>query len=645
VCGLTGFLETRDAPDVEVLTAMTDALAHRGPDDSGLWLDARAGVALGHTRLAVVDLSPLGHQPMQSDGGRYVIAYNGEVYNFPELRAELERAGHTFQGRSDTEVVLAACEAWGPEAALTRFVGMFAFALWDRETRRLFLARDRMGEKPLYYGWAGATFLFGSELRALTRHPAWIGEVDRGALCLLLRHNYIPAPESIYRGIGKLPPGTCLWVDPGAPGGEGPPVPFWSVRRAAERGREAPFAGDGRDAADELEVLLRRSVRGQLIADVPLGVFLSGGIDSSTVAALAQAESDRPVRTFTVGFHEAAYDEAPHARAVAAHLGTEHTELYVTPADALDLVPRLPQHYAEPFADVSQIPTLLLCRMARRDVTVALAGDGGDELFAGYGRYATGRALGTARGLVPARLRGPLADAVRRLPPDRWDGILRPLEPLLRRFGRVSTGHKLHALAEILSAPDEAALYRRVVSHWDEPARVVPGGAEPPTVLAPGGSLPDLPGITERMTYWDMRSYLPDDVLVKVDRASMAVALEAREPLLDHRVVEFAWRLPLSMKVRAGRTKWLLRQVLYRHVPPRLVERPKAGFAVPLGEWLRGPLRDWAEALLAADRLKADGYLDPVAVRTRWAQHLAGSHDWRYHLWNVLMFQAWLEGR
>lgn len=644
MCGIAGMLEPGGA-DSEVLAAMTDVLVHRGPDDSGLWIDAEAGAALGHTRLAVLDLSPQGHQPMVSSSGRYVLAYNGEAYNFEGLRTELEAAGADFRGRSDTEVVLAAMETWGPEPTLGRMVGMFALALWDRQSRRLLLARDRMGEKPLYHGWQGDAFLFGSEPAALARHPKFRGEIDRDALCLFLRHNYVPAPFSIYRGIHKLPPGTYLWVDPAAPGAAPEPVPYWSLTAIAEAGAAAPFAGGDAEAQDALEALLREVLRGQRVADVPLGVFLSGGIDSSTVTALLQSESERPVRTFTIGFAEAGYDEAPHAKAVAKHLGTEHTELYVGPDDALALVPELPKVWSEPFADVAQVPTLLLCRMARKHVTVALSGDGGDELFFGYDRYATARAVWSTAGKLPDPVRQAGAGLLRKLPAEGWDRALGWTGPLLARYGRASVGEKVHAAAGFLAAEGPEAIYRRLVSHWTNPAGLVPGAAEPPTVLTDPARWPALKDLPSRMMAWDMLSYLPDDVLVKVDRAAMAVSLETREPLLDHRLVAFVWRLPLAMKTRGGRSKWLLRKVLHKHVPADLVERPKAGFAVPVGEWLRVPLRDWAESLLDEARLRREGYLDPAPIRRKWAEHLAGTHDWRHHLWDVLMFQAWLEGR
>ncbi|MBI5136929.1 MAG: asparagine synthase (glutamine-hydrolyzing) [Nitrospirae bacterium] len=646
MCGIAGFLSPIDDPAraTRVLAAMTDAIVHRGPDDAGHWVDPAAGVALGHRRLSIVELSPLGHQPMASASGRFSIVFNGEVYNFRALRAELEEKGHAFRGHSDTEVMLAAFEQWGVAGALTRFVGMFAFALWDGTARRLFLARDRMGEKPLHYGWCGNAFLFGSELKALRAHPAFDRVVDRGALAALLRHNYVPAPHTIYEGIAKLPPGTLLCVDPARPGAEAP-EPYWSARRVAEDGFTHPFPGTDAEAVDTLDRLLHDVIRDQMLADVPLGVFLSGGIDSSTVAAVMQHISARPVRTFTIGFGEKGYDEAPHARAVARHLGTEHTELYVTPQEALDVIPRLPALYDEPFADVSQIPTFLVAHMARKHVTVALSGDGGDELFWGYTRYKIALDTWNRMRRIPAPVRNALAAAVRCLPPERWNRLFAWAGPILARYGRASVGDKLHAAGGMLAAGRLDAIYRRLVSHWPDPAAALLSGAEHGTILTdpdnrPAGAAPE-----QLMPYWDLFTYLPDDILVKVDRAGMGVSLETREPLLDHRVVAFALGLPQHMKVRNGQAKWALRQVLYRHVPRELVERPKMGFGVPIGQWLKGPLRGWAEELLDERRLREQGYFKPDIIRERWAQHLAGSRDWQYHLWDVLMFQAWLEGR
>lgn len=649
MCGLAGVV--RAAPELAArleaeVRRMADTLAHRGPDDAGAWVDADSGVALGHRRLSIIDLSACGHQPMTSADGRYVIAYNGEVYNFVALRAELERLGAGFHGHSDTEVLLAAIVQWGLRSALERLNGMFAFALWDRVERTLHLARDRLGEKPLYYGWMGDAFLFGSELKALQAHPAWRGEVDRQALTLYLRHNYVPAPLSIYRGVFKLPPGglatlRCARLRAGdAPDARS----YWSLREVAERGRADPYRGTAAEAVQELEARLSEAVGLRMVADVPLGAFLSGGVDSSTVVALMQAQSPRPVRTFSIGFHEDEYNEAQHAAAVARHLGTEHTELYVTPAEAMAVVPDLPRLYDEPFGDSSQIPTFLVSRLARQQVTVSLSGDGGDELFGGYNRYFLAQRIWRMVGWAPPLLRRAAAGGITTLSPAAWNrGFAAVRRVLPARLRYANAGDKLHKLAEILSVPNPEAMYRGLVSHWKEPERIVIGGGEPATVLTDPESWAPLLSFPERIMFLDTLTYLPDDILVKVDRATMGVSLESRIPLLDHRLVEFAWRLPLAMKVRDGVGKWLLREVLYRHVPRALIERPKTGFGVPIDVWLRGPLRAWAEALLDEDRLAREGFFDPAPIRAKWAEHLAGRRGWHYYLWDVLMFQAWLE--
>ncbi|MDO9271443.1 MAG: asparagine synthase (glutamine-hydrolyzing) [Rugosibacter sp.] len=643
MCGLTGFFSPANlaADAAEIARHMSEAIIHRGPDDSGVWVDAVAGIALAHRRLSILDLSPAGHQPMASNGGRYVIVFNGEIYNHLELREAL--TGMAWRGHSDTETLLAAFEAWGIEATLKKCVGMFALALWDRETRSLTLARDRMGEKPLYYGWQGDVFLFGSELKALRAHPAFRGEIDRDALALYLRHNYVPAPYSIYRGIAKLPPGSWLTLSADAPVAASPePTFYWRARDAAQ----ADVRHDLNDetAASELDTLLRRAVGGQMVADVPLGAFLSGGIDSSIVVALMQAQSERPVQTFTIGFHEAGYNEADHAHAVAAHLGTEHTELYVTAEQAMAVIPRLPALYDEPFADSSQIPTLLVSELAHRHVTVSLSGDGGDELFGGYNRYMWASRIWRSLGWAPRPLRAALAGVLTTLPPAAWNGVFAGLSAFLpKRWRYANPGDKLHKLAGILAVRSPEEIYLALVSHWQQPANVVIGAKEPATVLTDARQWADVPDFASRMMYLDQMTYLPDDILTKVDRAAMGVSLETRVPLIDHRVVEFAWQLPLSMKIRGGQTKWLLRQVLYRYVPRELIERPKMGFGVPLDAWLRGPLRDWAEALLNESRLRQEGYFHPELIRQKWAEHLSGQRNWSYHLWDVLMFQAWLE--
>ncbi len=629
MCGICGFVDRArhyGTLDLEAITErMTDAIQHRGPDDGEVWTDASAGVALGFRRLAIIDLSSEGDQPMRSSDGRYVIVFNGEIYNFPTLRQELEGRGCRFRGHSDTEVLLAAFVEWGVEAGLKRANGMFAFALWDTVKRELWLARDRAGEKPLYYGWIGDQFIFGSELKALTAHPDFRTEINRDALALFVRYNYIPVPHSIYQGIYKLPPGTLLTID--GDHADARPVAYWSAQAIAESGVAHPFDGTTEQAVDALDALLRDAVRLQMVADVPLGAFLSGGIDSSTVVALMQAQSSRPVKTFTIGLVEADHDEAPYAKAVAHHLGTDHTELYVTPQEALDVIPKLPTIYDEPFADSSQIPTYLVSRMARQHVTVSLSGDGGDELFAGYWRYSNWQAWWHRLNAIPAPLRTIGATALGALPRDGR-----------RRFTR-----RLRTASEKLAIRYPHELYLLEMSCWRHPTDLVRLSSEPPSAYTDPAYGAHLPDFFSQMLYLDLTSYLPDDILTKVDRASMAVSLESRAPLLDYRVIEFAWKLPLSLKRRNEQGKWLLRQVLYRYVPPELVERPKMGFSIPLARWLRGPLREWGEALLDERRLRDEGFFDPALVRQRWEQHLSGQWDWNYALWTVLMFQAWLE--
>jgi asparagine synthase (glutamine-hydrolysing) len=650
MCGIAGFLDLQSARPREELEAlvrsMADTLSHRGPDDSGLWVDATLGIALGHRRLSIIDLSPLGRQPMASADGRYLITFNGEIYNFPALKKELEGQGTTFRSTSDTEVLLAAIDCWGLEEALRRGIGMFAFALWDREERVLSLARDRVGEKPLYYGWQGRAFLFGSELKALRKWPGFKGLIDRNSLALFLRLHSVPAPYSIYQGIHKLPPGTFLrlaWKDL-TPGDNPTPIPYWSVRTVVEQGQRAPFDGSEEQALDELDRLLKDAVKNQMVADVPLGALLSGGIDSSTVVALMQAQSSRPIKTFTIGFHEDAFNEAVHAQAVARHLGTDHTELYVTPQDALEVIPRLPQLYDEPFADSSQIPTFLVCQLARSQVTVALTGDAGDELFAGYPSYVRTQEIWGLANLLPAFCRRGAGKFLTLFPVSFWDRLLRILEPLIPPHLRIKPyGEKIYKLAEYLTAGDPEEVYYRLISQWRQPLEVVREAVEYPTIVTDRSRLAALPDLVQRLMYFDLGLYLPDDILVKVDRAAMGVSLETRVPLLDHRVVEFAWRLPLSMKIKDKQGKWLLRELLCRYVPRELVERPKMGFAVPIAAWLTGPLRDWAEDLLAEERLRQDGFFHPQPIRRKWQEHLTGKPWWHHHLWNILMFQAWLE--
>ncbi len=577
---------------------------------------------------------------MVSVSGRYVLVFNGEIYNHLRLREELTDC--IWLGRSDTETLLSAFERWGVEETLKKSVGMFAIALWDRETRTLTLARDRLGEKPLYYGWQNSVMLFGSELNALKTHPAFVGEIDRDALALFLRHNAIPAPYSIYQGIHKLPPGTFLQIH--ARQKDAQPTAYWSARSVAEMGQRHLFRGSDAEAVAELERLLGQAVGGQMLADVPLGAFLSGGIDSTTVVALMQAQSARPVKTFTIGFNETGYNEAEHAHAAARHLGTEHTELYVTPQDAMNVIPGLSAIYDEPFADSSQIPTCLVSRLARQHVTVSLSGDGGDELFGGYNRYFWARNIWRKLCWMPRPLRAALAGVLTTMPPAAWNSAFQKLGQWLpARLRYANPGDKLHKVAEILAVRSPEEIYLGLVSHWKNPAQLIPGSNEPPTLLTDPAHRADLSDFEHRMMYLDMVTYLPDDILTKVDRAAMSVSLETRVPLLDHRVVEFAWTLPLAMKIRHGQGKWLLRQVLYRHVPQSLMDRPKMGFGVPLDHWLRGPLKAWAAALIEPERLTREGFFDPAPIQRKWAEHQSGSRNWSYYLWDVLMFQQWQE--
>jgi asparagine synthase (glutamine-hydrolysing) len=643
MCGITGFFSPHHSPATEICRRMADQLKHRGPDDMGVWQDPQAGIALGHTRLSIQDVSPHGHQPMASPSGRYTLTYNGEIYNFLELQKDLQQVGAVFRGHSDTEVLLTAIEAWGLEPTLTRLTGMFAFAIWDRSERVLTLARDRMGEKPLYYGWQGKSFLFASELKALTAHPDWEGEIDRDALALYMRYHYIPAPHSIYKGIFKLLPGNFLQISPGSSTHSSPKT-YWDVKGAAEQGVRHPFDGDDHQAINALDGLLRKTIRGQMVSDVPLGAFLSGGIDSSTVVALMQAESNRQVKTFTIGFHEGEFNEAEQAKAVARHLGTEHTELYVTPKQSLEVIPRLPQLYDEPFSDPSQIPTFLVSEMTRREVTVALSGDGGDEQFGGYNRYFLGRSLWNKMRRVPLAMRRAAAVGMNTLSARQWNRLLAVLGPILpEKFLRRMPDDKLFKLASALTAKSPDEMYCNLVTSWNHPHEVVLGGKEPRTLVSDPTHWPDLKDFVQRMQFLDSISYLPDDILVKVDRAAMGVSLETRIPFLDHRVVEFAWRLPMSMKIRNGQGKWLLRQLLYRYVPSSLVDRPKMGFGVPIDHWLRHELRDWAEDLLSENRLNREGFFNAKLVQQKWQEHLSGKRNWQYQLWDVLMFQAWLE--
>jgi asparagine synthase (glutamine-hydrolysing) len=636
MCGIAGYWSVSTQATERQALAMAARIAHRGPDGAGAWADFEAGVALAHRRLAILDLSPAGHQPMVSADRRLVLVYNGEIYNHRDLRNQVEAAGWTmpWRGRSDTETLLAALQLWGVARTLPRLNGMFAFAMWDRARRVLTLARDRLGEKPLFYGASGQAFLFASELKALTAHPEWQGEVDRDVLALYLRHAYVPEPYCIYRGMAKLPPAHWLEV---TKAGAGEPMCYWDMNEVVQQQRRTSSA---EELVGELETRLKSAVGMRMEADVPLGAFLSGGIDSSTIVALMQAQTSRPVKTFTIGFDVAGYNEAENAKAVAEHLGTDHTELYLTSQDALNVVPELPRIWDEPFADSSQIPTLLLSRMTKQHVTVALSGDAGDELFCGYNRYGQGYDLHRRLRRLPSSLRWAAARILQALPAHAIDRAIRYLPQRLRY---PALGDRLNKLGSVLAKAEGTDFYRALISQSQQPGSITLGGEEPATLLSEPNSWPPLDDFRETMMYLDTLTYLPGDILTKVDRASMAVSLEARAPFLDHELVEFAWTLPLSIKLNEGRTKWALRQVLRHHVPDVLIERPKMGFGIPIEHWLSGPLRDWAGDLLAPSRLSEQGYLKASTIQSLWSEHDGKRRRCHHHLWTILMLQAWLD--
>jgi asparagine synthase (glutamine-hydrolysing) len=703
MCGFSGFL-TADSSVLSraqaTASSMALAIQHRGPDDLGAWADASAGIALGFRRLSILDLSSAGHQPMRSMTGRFVMTFNGEIYNHTDLRDLLNvtQLSQPWRGHSDSETLLACFEAWGLEETLKKTVGIFAIALWDTQTRTLHLARDRFGEKPLYYGWVttvsspSPAFVFGSELKALRAYPGFANQVSREALALFMRFTYVPAPYSIYQNIFKLEPGCMLSINtdfctksskhmssalpqtgklieaahlPTAPLAPlRPPVVqgnlrlyrWWSLASVVEAGVQNQISSDD-EALETLEQRLKEAVRMQSLADVPLGAFLSGGVDSSCIVALMQAQSKNKVKTFTVGFEESGFDESPHARAVAKHLGTEHNEFYVSVRQAQSVIADLPSIYDEPFADSSQIPTHLVCKVARQKVTVALSGDAGDEMFGGYNRYFWGPRIWKRLSFVPYPARQLLGSAIRVVSPASWDNLMGPINAFMPGSKKIlRAGANAHKLAARLTGVrDIDDFYKSLVSEWQDPAQVVKGvgagklGVMETFIHEPENMLSDqLPanGVQEqelRMMYRDSQTYLPDDILCKIDRAAMATSLETRVPFLDHRVAELAWRLPLNMKIRNGQGKWALRQVLYKYVPKDLIERPKAGFAIPVGQWLRGPLKDWAEALLDEKRLDVEGYFHSKPIREKWIQHLSGRYDHTASLWAVLMFQSWLE--
>ncbi len=646
MCGFTGIFRPRGtATGFEAeLAAMARTLIHRGPDSEGVWCDEPGTLGLGHRRLSIQDLSPLGHQPMHSASGRYVIALNGEIYNFLDLRRELEQHGAAFRGHSDTEVVLSAVDHWGVEESLKRFVGMFAFALCDVRDRKLYLARDRMGEKPLYYGWQGNSFVFGSELKALRACREWKEEIDRNVIPLFLRFNYIPAPYSIYRGIYKLPAGSLLTLSERADKTVSKEITtYWSVEHAFRQGAQNPLDGSPEEIVERLEELLRDSIRRQMISDVPLGAFLSGGVDSSTVVALMQSMASSPVKTFTLGFDIPGYDEAKAAKAVSAHLGTDHTELYVTPEQAMGIIPALGDMYDEPFADSSQIPTHLVSRIARRHVTVSLSGDGGDELFCGYNHYFDYSRQWLRQQRLPGPVRRIASGLGMRIPEALATTLLYPFFAMSGSNETENLGARFHKRMESWRQDDLKCFYRHCLSLWGDPQRLVPGALESGAPFGNFDSTSPL-DVYGQLRCLDATTYLPDDILVKVDRAAMAVSLETRIPLLDHRLVEFALRIPQGILAYDNVGKWPLRRILYKYVPRQLIDRPKSGFAIPIAEWLKGPLKPWAEELLSSQRLKRDGILDPQFVEREWKCYLTGQVAHSHHrLWGILMFQSWLD--
>ena len=647
MCGITGFLsKNKDQSNAELIRLvrrMSDTLRHRGPDDSGSWADESSGVAFGFRRLAILDLTPAGHQPMFSSDGRFVIVFNGEIYNFLELRSMLSKMGVSFVGSSDTEVILASICRWGVVEAVRQFNGMFAFAIWDRQEKCLWLARDRIGIKPLYYGWMGRVLLFGSELKALTENPNFKAVINRDALISFLRFGYVPTPLSIFENVYKLESGTLLRIhDQDSPGCQ-EKICYWSAREAVAASLNSPFQGDEQEAMTELDSLIKRSVCERMIADVPLGAFLSGGVDSSTIVALMQQQTAQRVRTFTIGFGEKDYNEAAYAAAVARHLQTDHTELYVDEKKTVDVIPRLPTLYDEPFADSSQIPTFLVAELARKSVTVSLSGDGGDELFAGYDRYFWARKIRGSIDWLSQTNKQRVARSIQGL--IKHDCLLNSIAQVMpARFRQPNLSMKLQTISEIIDMEPPKSVYKSLAFHHCEyPERLVLGGTEPETVLTDQSKWPAALGFTELLMYLDLVTYLPDDILAKVDRASMGVGLEVRVPFLDdHRIVEFAWRLPLSMKIKGNQGKQILRQVLYQYVPKNLIERPKMGFLIPIERWLRGPLRDWAEGLLDERKLVTQGFLNPTLIRQKWNEYLTEKNGGQSYLWDVLMFQAWL---
>ena len=648
MCGIAGFFGENKNFHINsqnTIVDMISAIRHRGPDDEGFWHESEFNVCFGHRRLSIVDLSSHGHQPMVSYSDRYVIVFNGEIYNHLLLRENLKSSGVdiAWRGHSDTETLLACIDTWGLEKTIKKCSGMFAIALFDKKDNSIYLVRDRMGEKPLYYGVQNGVFLFGSELKALKKHPAFQGEIDRNSLALQLKYNYIPTPYSIYKDIKKLIPGTILKVDASNKHANieaiGSPIAFWSLKEVAINAQSNIYTGNAIEAVNDLDKLLSQSVKGQMEADVPLGAFLSGGIDSSLIVSLMQSQSLSPVETFSIGFEEEGYNEAVYAKQIAQHLDTKHTELYVSAQDAMNVIPKLSSLYDEPFSDSSQIPTYLVSAMTKESVTVSLSGDAGDELFGGYNRYIWTRKIWNKVKYMPPSVRSFIAWGMISVSPMVWNKILRQIVSM------PLPGDKIHKLANLLPSKSAEDFYFHLISHWHDVNNVVIGAKCSVAPVVSSSTRLDLGGIEQNMMYLDSISYLPDDILTKVDRAAMGVSLETRIPFLDHHVVEFAYQLPLSMKIQNGESKWILKQVLDKYIPRELMERPKMGFGVPIDSWLRGPLRDWAESLLDESRLKQEGFFHAEPIRQKWNEHLSGSRNWQHHLWDVLMFQSWLENQ
>jgi len=624
-----------------ILNRIISTLIHRGPDNQYTWSDESAGIGLAFARLSILDLSPAGNQPMVSATGRFIIVFNGEIYNHLDIRKEIEQLNRPkkWHGHSDTETLLAGFETWGIETTIIKTVGMFAFGVWDRHLCKLTLGRDRIGEKPLYYGWHSDTFIFASELKAIKAHPAFISKIDRNALCDFMRLSYIPSPQSIYQGIYKLIPGTLITLSRSEKGVLPIPKPYWSLMTTARQGLRKAFSVTDNEMINFLETRLSEAVLSQQLSDVPLGLFLSGGIDSSTIAALMQVQSNCPIDTFTIGFENEHYDEAFNAKSVARHLGTNHRELYITSDQAQSIIPLLSTIYDEPFADPSQIPTILVSKLAKQHVTVSLSGDGGDELFGGYDRYTWFKKLNQ----IPFLIRKPLANLINAFTPNQWNKVYKLGQPFLPKdFNIRMPADKIFKFGTVLTKSSAFEIYEQLISNWKNPEEIVIGSVNSLKTYDLWEQLSDFNSDVQRMMVIDTLTYLPGDILCKLDRAAMSVSLETRVPFLDHRVVEFAWQLPMNYKIRDGQSKWILRKLLYKYVPKELIERPKMGFAVPIDSWIRGPLKEWAEDLLNEKQLTEQGYLNPIPIRLKWKEHLSGKKNWQYPLWNVLMFQSWL---